>query len=428
MAKNSADVIVIGAGVSGLSAAFDLRKAGNSVIVLEGRDRIGGRQWTERKWKDAPMDMGASWITGVDGNPVTELAQKFNIKTIPSDDESVSIFTQDGEEFSDEEFDELDSLYKKMMKSIDQKRKNLKKDTSFQFMIEEFMKENELSAKEQKHLWFYICNLIESDYSDDSKELSALYWDADDGFDGNDAIFPNGYDEIAQNLAKGTDIRLNNIVNEISYNEDGVTVKTNQDTYKAECAVVTLPLGVLKKGTVKFHPPLPKRKQEAIQNLKMGLLNKLYLKFPKVFWPKKTEQLLFMDDQKKDNLDMINFYLYTEVPILLFFTYGEDGRNKESLSDKELIDQTMKSLKKIFGNDIPEPVDYLRTNWQKDEFAYGSYSYIPVGASPDDYDALAESVDDVLFFAGEATTVDYSGTIHGALISGQDAAEEILSE
>ncbi|HNI26202.1 MAG TPA: FAD-dependent oxidoreductase, partial [Leptospiraceae bacterium] len=77
---------------------------------------------------------------------------------------------------------------------------------------------------------------------------------------------------------------------------------------------------------------------------------------------------------------------------------------------------------------IPEPEDYIRKSWSKDEFSYGSYAYIPPGAFPEDHDALGESVDDVLFFAGEATTGDYSGTVHGALISGREAAEEILSD
>ncbi len=115
------------------------------------------------------------------------------------------------------------------------------------------------------------------------EDISALNWDCDGGFDGKDAVFPNGFDEIAQNLAKGADIRFEHIVKKISYNEDTVTVSTDQGTFKGEYAVVTLPLGVLKKGTVEFDPPLPEKKQKAIKNLKMGLLNKLYLKFPKVF-------------------------------------------------------------------------------------------------------------------------------------------------
>lgn len=427
MAKNSVYAIVIGAGVAGLSAARTLQKAGKSVIVLESRDRIGGRLWTDRKWEDTPMDMGAGWIEGIEENPVAEFAKKNKIKMTLSDDDNVVLYDLHGEEVSDEEFDALDDDYDKMMDAIDEKREKLKEDVSLGSLIEDYMDEMDFSDKERMKMRFYVSNTIESDYAADCSELSGKYWDSDDGFDGEDVIFLNGFDEVAQNLARNLDIRLEHIVEKISYDEGGVTVETDQGKFTGEIAVVTLPLGVLKKGTVEFEPSLPKRKQKAIDNLNMGVLDRLYLKFPKAFWSKEPELIHHYAKEKKDDLDIMNFYHFTDKPILLFFTSGNDALEKEAFSDKEIIKHAMKSLQKIYGKDIPEPIDYLRKSWGEDKFVYGSYSYIPVGASGDDHDILAESVDDVLFFAGEATTSDYSGTIVGAFISGQDAAEEILS-
>ncbi len=430
MAKNSADVIIIGAGISGLGAAVDLKKGGKEVIILEARDRVGGRQFTDRTWDDVSLDMGAGWITGTEDNPVTELAEKFDLKTAVQNDSSdnVELYDPEGKEVSDKEFEKIESGFDEMMKELDTVRKDLEKDVSLGSMIEKYMDENDFSDKDKIKMRFYVSDSIETDYAMDCSELSAKYWDADDGFDGKDVIFPNGYDEIAKNLAKGLDIRLEHIVKKISYNDEGVTVETDQGTFKGESAVVTLPLGVLKKGTVKFDPPLPKKKQEAVNRLQMGVLNRLYLKFPKAFWSKEPELMSMYAEDREDYLAMMNYYHYMDEPILLFFTMGNDAIEKESFSDKEMIKGIMKNLKKIYGDDIPDPEDYLRKSWSKDEFAYGSYSHIPPGASPDDYDAIAEPVDDVLFFAGEATSSEYFGTIHGALISGRDAAEEILSD
>ncbi len=98
-----------------------------------------------------------------------------------------------------------------------------------------------------------------------------------------------------------------------------------------------------------------------------------------------------MNDERKDWLDVLNFYPYLKEPILLFFTAGRDAEKKESLSDAELIKNIMNSLRKLYGEDIPEPEDWLRKSWGKDEFSYGSYSSVSVGAGEDDFEALAIS-------------------------------------
>ncbi|HNO25777.1 MAG TPA: FAD-dependent oxidoreductase [Leptospiraceae bacterium] len=424
--SNKADVIVIGAGVSGLAAAFDLIQAGKKVIVLEGRDRIGGRQWTDRTWKNSPMDMGASWIHGIKRNPVTKLAEEFKMKMIVTSQENAVLYDENGKEISDEEFEELESDLETVLKAVSKKRKNTEKDVSLGSMMEKYMEEEECSEEEKKRIRFAAYSAIENDYAADCSDLSFLNWDEDEEFDGDEVIFPDGYDVISKNLAKGMDIRLENIVNKISYNDDGVTVKTDKDSYSAESAVITVPLGVLKKGRIQFDPPLPKDKQKSIDRLKMGILDKLYLKFDEAFWPKEPEWILYMGEEKGDWYEFLNIYHYTDKPILLLFNAGDDARKKEDIPDDKFVQSVMKVLRKLFDKEAPDPDEILRTDWGKDEFSYGSYSHIPPGAGPEDYDTIAEPVNDVLFFAGESTSSEYPGTIHGALISGRRAAEEIL--
>lgn len=232
MSKESADVIVIGAGVSGLAAAWDLKKAGKSVIVLEARDRIGGRLWTDRTWKKSPVDLGASWIHGTEDNPLTELAEEFNLKTVFSDEDSEIRYGEDGEEFSDEEYETMKSEFDEMMDSVEKKRKKISKDVSLYSLIAEYMDEKDLNSQQKKKLRFSIYHEIEGEMASDAEDRSALNWDCDGGFAGKDAVFPNGFDEIATNLAKGADIRFEHIVKKISYNEDTVTVSTDQGTLR----------------------------------------------------------------------------------------------------------------------------------------------------------------------------------------------------
>ncbi len=267
---------------------------------------------------------------------------------------------------------------------------------------------------------------IEHDYAADASELSLFYFDTGElSFSGEDVLFPGGYDQIINNLAKGLDIRLGERVKTVEYNNEGVNITTSHGIFKAKYVVCTISLGVLKKGDVKFSPPLPDRKVKAIQNLKMGVLNRVYLLFPEVFWDKDKELIGYIANQKGHWAEFYNMYYYTGEPILLAFNAGKYGREIENLSDKEIIASEMDVLKKIYGDKIPPPKDFIITRWGSYEFTGGSYSYTPVGATNDDYDALAEPVMNKVFFAREATNKEYHSTVHGAYLSGIREAGKI---
>ena len=251
-------------------------------------------------------------------------------------------------------------------------------------------------------------------------------WDQDQVFGGNDVVFPNGYVQIANGLAKGLNIRLGVKVTGISYGADGVSVETSSGAFVADKAIVTFPLGVLKQAAVKFDPPLPEWKQAAIDRLDMGVLNKVYLKFPKVFWDKEVESIAYLGEKVGEWCDWLSFVPYVGEPVLMAFHGGAKGFAIEDLSDDEIIAGAMKTLRVMYGEGIPEPDGFLITRWGKDPLAFGAYSHIPPFASGDDHEALFEPVDDVLFFAGEATSREYPATVHGAYLSGLNAADEIM--
>jgi len=420
-----ADVLVLGAGISGLAAAGVLVKGGLRVIVLEGRDRIGGRVWTDSSLGPA-LDLGASWIHGVEGNPITGLAKAAGIETIPTDYDNWTLFDHDGRELSDGEQEEIEDLFQSIYAVIEDMQQEYDKDISLQRAFDKVADSRDLSAEELHRLQFSILGETSLEYGADPQDLSMLEWDQEEDFGGEDVLFPKGYGQIADDLARGLDIRLSIKVSSVSYGKNGAVVETSSGTYGADKALVTFPLGVLKQAVVKFDPPLPDSKQSAIGRLDMGVLNKVYLKFREVFWDEEIESFGYLGEITGEWADWLSFFPYLNLPVLMAFHGGAKGFELEELSDAQIIEGAMRTLHVIYGDSIPHPDGHIITRWGKDPFAYGSYSHVPPFASGDDYEELFEPVEGVLYFAGEAASRQYPGTVHGAYLSGMAAAEKIL--
>ena len=206
-----------------------------------------------------------------------------------------------------------------------------------------------------------------------------------------------------------------------------IKVITDKKHYEADKVIVTVPLGILKKETIKFHPSLPDHKKQAIDNLGMGVLDKIVLKFPRAFWPQDKRVITYFSENYSGIYWFHNFYAHFSSPILIGFIGGDAARELEKRDNKSILQEVMELLQKLFGHSIPNPLDYFITRWANDPFAYGSYSYIPLGASGRDYDLLAEPIEDKVFFAGEATDKHFFATTHGAYFSGIRAAERIIA-
>lgn len=420
----SADVLVLGAGIAGLAVARTLTDKGLSVIILEARNRVGGRMWTDSSL-GLPLDLGASWIHGVEGNPITKLAKQFGAKTAPTDDENGIMFAADGSELPEDEFARMEALFEEVYEKVVERSVMSDGDMPLQNIFDRVISSGDFSETDLRRLNYYIHLVTALEYGADAKDLSAWWWDQDEEFDGEEVIFPGGYNQITDGLARGLDIRLGTVVNTVRYGADGVEVETSAGSFVADKAVVTFPLGVLKQASVKFEPPLPGPKQEAIERLGMGVLNKVYLKFPEVFWGEEVETISYVGEELGEWNDWLSYVPFTGEPVLMAFHGGDKGFEIEGLSDDEVRAGAMKTLRVMFGDDIPEPEGILVTRWGKDPFAFGAYSHIPPFASGDDYDALFAPVDDVLFFAGEATSREYPSTVHGAYLSGIAAAGEM---
>jgi monoamine oxidase len=336
------------------------------------------------------------------------------------------MYTAGGRLLSQAERVTLHTHFEQLLAEVEEARETLDEDMALGTALERAMIQQRLSWQQQRDLWHCIHTTIEQDYATDAANLSLRYWDECHDFHGVHGIFPHGYDQIIDRLAVGLNVKLGHVVQQIIYDDKGVKLLTNQGAFKADRIIVTLPLGVLQDSTVVFAPPLPSRKVAAIQNLHMGVLNKLYLRFPACFWPPGSEWLEYMGQERRSWTQFFNLFKYFGKPMLVGFSAGTYGRALERLSDQTIVAEAMHVLRTIYGVSIPNPEAWHMTRWGSDPFAGGSYVYIPPGASGEDCDTLAEPVGERLFFAGEATQRLHYATVHGAFWSGVQAARRLI--
>ena len=441
MIKNKdAQIIVIGAGTAGLTAASELQKMGKSVLVLEARDRLGGRIFSQ-KIAGKVYDLGASWIHGIENNPIWSIVQQNQIETAVFN-YNESIYYHDG----GQRFNPIQrNIFEKSLDYLLTQFKTINQTEHYSHALEaletwlngtkfqEFIKSQfQLGQAEQlklhKMLLDFFKGLAEDPCASDLEHLSAEFWKNEGFYAGDEVVFPQGYIQIVEALSKDITILTNKVVQSIDYTKELIQIFTEKgECFTASQIVITVPLGVLKKQHIRFIPDLPQQKKQAIQKLGYGVFNKLFVHFDQAFWQSSEDNLInninMHNGQRWLNfLDMSRIY---QQPILLFLFGGVSATWTEKLSCHEIWQQIEPSLKLIF-NDIPEPIQMFKTEWGTDRFAEGSFSYQAIGQTADDIEILKEPILGKLFFAGEHLAQFGAGTVHGAYTSGLDTVKLML--
>jgi len=427
-------VIVVGAGVAGLAAARALTAAGVSVIVLEARDRIGGRTWT-LDVGEAAVDMGAAWIHGVDGNPVSQYCAAAGLSH-DRHDVSNQFVVHDAvsqSEPSDAEYEAASRFAQELQSELDRLlREAPGDDLSMASAIQALLDEQGLQGDARRRARF-LAEDGASSYAGITDQLSVamLQSSAENEFGGVDHLPTGGYRGLVESLAAGLEVRLSTPVDHITTTDVGVIVRTGAgEEIAASHVIVTVQLGVLKAGVITFDPPLPEDKQDAIDNTEMANLEKVVLTFAAAEWPEIADgTALIIEGVGEERLwaNWGDFTQYAGAPTLVCLYDAEAARAVQDspMTEDDIVAAATASLEAALGRSLPAPVATAVTTWHRDPWARGSYSMPTVGRSWDDSDVRAEPVMGRLLFAGEATNGELSSTVQGALISGLREARRI---
>ena len=540
-------VIVLGAGISGLCAARQLEYFGFDVVILEPRERVGGRIRTF-KVDNLVGDLGAMVVTGLGGNPLAVFDQQLNLdlskikQRCPLYNSKGGMIPRDKDKIVETEFNQLleaaselshqmnfnsfqnenlslgktisqvlqlqrvrtQRVYVQHQMKVLQTQRAIKETVSHILEIEGKIRINNELLSHVKNIKFEVgedvpqnveledqINSLFSEYDSLQEQLSAQeaeleqltgkkinqvylslsdmqilewhianlefanattienlsleHWDQDDDFEflGSHLSLQTGYSTLPEALSQ--DLCVHHLVaaRMVRYDTEKIHITAenvsdgSQLSYQCDIVVSTIPLGVLKRPEcISFQPPLPRRKQDSIENMGFGVLNKVVLCFKERFWNADIHHFGYVSPTSRG--EMFLFWNVMKTPVLVALVAGEAALENEKLRDEAVLSKALSVLHKIFGEEsVPEPFEWCISHWGSDPCSFGSYSYVSPKSSGTDYDQLATPVllsslredSDLssqekelelprLFFAGEHTMRNYPATVHGAILSG----------
>ncbi|KAI3873411.1 hypothetical protein MKW98_008063 [Papaver atlanticum] len=448
--EHTPTVIVVGAGMSGMTAAKTLSDAGiKNILILEATNRIGGRI-RKTNFAGVPVEVGASWVEGVNGeqvNPIWTLVNKICLRTFYSDFDQVANHT----------YKQMGGLYEESVAHEAYDAADERSAFSQNLSIS-------LSCQGQEDISILSSQRLQNDVPTTPLDMAVDYYTYDFEFAepprvtsllnteplptftdfGEDLYLvadPRGFESVVYYLAKQflttndagdiTDprLQLNKAVTEIQHSKNGVVVKTEDGSvYEAAYVMVSVSIGVLQTNLINFEPDLPAWKLLAIYQFNMAIYTKIFLKFPCRFWPTGNGTEFFVYVHERRGYYTVWQHLENEFPganILLVTVTDEESRRIEQQPDSETLAEIMCVLRNMFGDDIPYATDILVPRWWSNRFFKGSFSNWPIGVDQCEFDQIRAPVGRV-YFTGEHTSREYNGYVHGAYLAGIESANILI--
>eukprot|EP01095_Lingulamoeba_sp_RSL-Kostka_P008289 TRINITY_DN2740_c0_g1_i1.p1 TRINITY_DN2740_c0_g1~~TRINITY_DN2740_c0_g1_i1.p1 ORF type:complete len:555 (+),score=155.37 TRINITY_DN2740_c0_g1_i1:48-1712(+) len=460
------------------SKIVELSKYNLEIKVVDGRDRIGGRILTYRDEK-LLLDLGANWIHGVhQDNPIYELlVRKLQAPLIfTSKSESIlydhdlylyKLYDDMGNRISDPVMIRAHARFERLIEELNELRLSYDGDISLKDAIDVILTQNESLSNFKDSTEFKISNWflqrLEGWFATDIRELSLQYYDNEESISGGHALVGCGYDTIVNELARAIKINKENdlllcekAINIDYSDKDKLIVKTkktnpksvysvyppdkNNDNiikvendenetneYEADYVVCAVPIGVLKKKSINFEPPLPGWKQCAIISSGFGVENKIILHFEEQFWPD-VNFIGGISTVISQCSYFLNISRHLKQPVLVYMVSGNVAVDLETKSDEENVQHVLDHLKTMFPSiQLPRLIKAVITRWGSDPYSRGAYTFDTIGTSSTCAQYIQRPIsNNKLLFCGEGVHPRFPGTVHGAYSSGIRAAENIL--
>jgi monoamine oxidase len=408
MPKSDVEVVVIGGGAAGIAAARKLHDVGVDCLLVEARDRLGGRAWTVTGAAGTPVDLGCGWLHSADRNPWREIAEAQSLtvdKTPPPwmrPSIPIGFPLEDQQAF-------IESLRR------------------FWGRMGEFPETGAdapaASLLDPDNRWNGLIGAVGTFLSGaELSRLSARDFSRYDDTGVNWRVI-EGYGTVVVAHARRVPVKLDCPVRSIDHSGTRLCIETDKGTIAADVAIVTLPSDLIADEAIRFTPALPE-KSEAASGLPLGLADKLFLSLEHAEEFQKDTRLFGRTD--RSSTGAYHFRPFGRPQIEAYYG-GALAAELEAGGEAAFVDFALGELTALFGGDFAKRLKPIGTHrWKADEFARGSYSYALPGKA-DCRATLAAPVDGRIFFAGEACSRGDYSTAHGAYQTGIDAAEQAIA-
>lgn len=446
---NDSDVIVVGAGLAGLSAARRLVEDGKAVTVLEARDRVGGR--TEGgELQGAPIELGGTWV-GDGHREMYALVDELGLATFPTWNEAGQMVVDLGGKHmpmasTKGATPKLNPIvladlaqglarYGRLARSVDPARPwaHPKAELLDGQTYETWVRRNLRTATGRA----YFRTLAEAVYSADGSDMSLLHTlfytvsngdlgtlTSTDGGAQRDRVV-GGSVLVAQRLAEGLDVRLGAPVARIAQDDDGVVVTTrNGEELAARRVIVAVPPTLA--GRIDYQPILPAWRDQLTQRTPAGTVIKCFAAYPTPFWRDAGWNGQAISDRGPVKVTFDVSPPDASVGVLLGFVEGGEARRWQRLPDDERRRSVLECFTRYFGTEAADPAEYVEKDWSAEEFTRGCYgAHFAPGVWTGYGDVLRTPVGRI-HWAGAEYAVEWNGYMEGAVRSGRATADEIL--
>lgn len=407
------DVVVVGAGIAGLAAAREVLASGLRAIVLEAKDRVGGRARTV-ELGGYPVDLGATWLHSASVNPLVPIARRLGFETIESVVQP-RLFVAAGEHRrwgSDAELVEAIGF-------------RVASDSAVVAVGEGGRDEPIASILDTGSRWaplyeWWIGAYTAADPENASTLDYARYHETNENMS-----VPRGIGTLVATFGADLPVELSTPVRRIRWSSRGVSLDSDAGTIEARAAIVTASTSVLANGSIRFDPDLPAWKREAIEAVPLGSANKIVVAFDRNVFGEETSLSIRIDEGRRETAGMQIRPFGRN--LAAGYIGGEFSRSLEAEGAGAMVDFMLERLRWMYGSEIVRHVSATAaSSWSSDKWIAGAYSAALPGMAhrrPD----LALPLADRLFFAGEATAEGFYTTVHGGYVSGLRAAKEAVS-